>query len=670
MAVASNEKVVFEQEDVFVHTAVPTSTFYDNIIRGKLCIVEHAGQTFIHWMPITDISPSVDFEVHPLHSGEFEYGVVTTQDSSESINQPSKTTPNTAAGDISTHIRFSVMMLHSIRRSDPRLAWSYAVFILKDGSTQPALHFHSGGIKNMISSLQRYIWLTRSPLNLKLYIVQEKADVMDSNLNQLELFSESPGDAVSKFFNSAYYGTLSRFSKVTQYVVGGMGQSNLEARRPITLGELADKEEEQEFEMLESHDPDFGPVIPVARGQPLQPEEWCAFMDDEGRIKDVERLQERIFRGGIHDDIKREAWKFLLGYFSYSSTYQERAEHQNIKKEEYLKMKNQWQSLSPIQLQRFTEFASRKHSVEKDAIRTDRNHPFYKGDDNKNVKVLSDILITYCMYNFDLGYVQGMSDFLSPIFTLLEDEVETFWCFAGLMEIEQETFEMQQHLMKQQLLHLSTLLKYLYPTFAAFLDAHDCGNLYFCFRWLLINFKRDFSLGDLRTLWEAFWTQKLTPYFKLFVCVAILEREKDTMVKGQFGFNEILKHVNDLAENIDLHYVLSRAESIILQLQQTENLPEEIRELVTFPDPTLRENSDESVAPTTAEINLNSRSGIEALLKEEQMQVECYDDDKETYNCDGHDMTDSAHTDSSSTIQNQNSDEAVVELREDTKAVF
>ena len=58
-------------------------------------------------------------------------------------------------------VSFDVQEIQYIRRSDTRLAWSYIVVILKDGSTQPALHFHNGGIKQLISRLQRYIWLTR-----------------------------------------------------------------------------------------------------------------------------------------------------------------------------------------------------------------------------------------------------------------------------------------------------------------------------------------------------------------------------------------------------------------------------------------------------------------------------------------------------------------------------
>lgn len=39
-------------------------------------------------------------------------------------------------------------------------------------------------------------------------------------------------------------------------------------------------------------------------------------------------------------------------------------------------------------------------------VRTDRSLPFYDGDDNPNVDILRDILLTYSFYNFDLGYCQ------------------------------------------------------------------------------------------------------------------------------------------------------------------------------------------------------------------------------------------------------------------------
>ncbi len=72
--------------------------------------------------------------------------------------------------------------------------------------------------------------------------------------------------------------------------------------------------------------------------------------------------------------------------------------------------------------------------LEKDVNRTDRTLPFYAGDNNQNLQALNDILMTYVMYNFDLGYVQGMSDLLSPILFLMKNEVDAFWCFVGFMD--------------------------------------------------------------------------------------------------------------------------------------------------------------------------------------------------------------------------------------------
>lgn len=78
--------------------------------------------------------------------------------------------------------------------------------------------------------------------------------------------------------------------------------------------------------------------------------------------------------------------------------------------------------------------------LEKDVNRTDRTMPFYAGANNPNLELLSDILMTYIMYNFDLGYVQGMSDLLSPILAVLGNEVEAFWCFVGFMNIMVSVF--------------------------------------------------------------------------------------------------------------------------------------------------------------------------------------------------------------------------------------
>jgi hypothetical protein len=88
-------------------------------------------------------------------------------------------------------------------------------------------------------------------------------------------------------------------------------------------------------------------------------------------------------------------------------------------------------------------------TIEKDVHRTDRTIPIFAGEDiphpdpdspfadvgtNVHLEQMKDMLLTYNEYNKDLGYVQGMSDLLSPIYAVMQDDAAAFWGFVGFME--------------------------------------------------------------------------------------------------------------------------------------------------------------------------------------------------------------------------------------------
>lgn len=59
-------------------------------------------------------------------------------------------------------------------------------------------------------------------------------------------------------------------------------------------------------------------------------------------------------------------------------------------------------------------------------IRTDREHEFYSAATDasaQHLAMLLDILTTYAFTDPTLGYTQGMSDLLSPILMVVQDEV-------------------------------------------------------------------------------------------------------------------------------------------------------------------------------------------------------------------------------------------------------
>ncbi|KAH7444094.1 hypothetical protein KP509_02G064400 [Ceratopteris richardii] len=297
---------------------------------------------------------------------------------------------------------------------------------------------------------------------------------------------------------------------------------------------------------------------------PLGNEEWANYFDTEGHIALSHALRKRIFYGGIEPGLRHEVWKFLLGHFPYDSTYKQRAQLVVKKREEYLILKSQWQTITEQQAKRFTKFRERKSRIEKDVVRTDRSFEFYAGDDNSNIMTLRDILITYSFYNFDLGYCQGMSDFLSPILYVVRDESEAFWCFVSLMEHMAPNFHRDQNGMHSQLLALSKLVQLLDFPLHNYLKQADCLNYFFCFRWLLIQFKREFSYGDVLRLWEVLWTNHLTEHLHLYICVALLKSHKKKIIEEEMDFDTLLKFINELSGHINLEAALRDAEALYL----------------------------------------------------------------------------------------------------------
>ncbi len=134
-----------------------------------------------------------------------------------------------------------------------------------------------------------------------------------------------------------------------------------------------------------------------------------------------------------------------------------------------------------------------------------------------------------------VGYVQGMSDLASVILYVIHDEVDAFWSFAGLMERMEETFRADQIGIHAQLRDLECLVHFMEPAFMEYLVAQDADKLYFAFRWVLVAFKREFTVEDVMPIWEVLWSDYMTPKYQLFVCLALLQRIKDAAMAKNCG---------------------------------------------------------------------------------------------------------------------------------------
>uniref|UniRef100_A0A673H9K6 TBC1 domain family member 15 n=1 Tax=Sinocyclocheilus rhinocerous TaxID=307959 RepID=A0A673H9K6_9TELE len=487
--------------------------------------------------------------------------------------------------------------LYSLRRARFSLGRNFLVMTTRGGDPLPPLHFHRGGTRELLKAMQRYIRLAPSPMDGRLFLAYpHDSGALSQSFDELHLFDDTSADLVSRFIQDPYATTFGGFSKVTNFFRGALRhpESPLGNRSPQDAHFPHSADEEPGFELINCVK--LGPRPEVKRGKPL--DNWDQFLDPEGRVTDPQKVKKLVFRGGIVPSLRKEVWKFLLGFYPWNSTAKEREDILRVKTDEYFRMKVQWKSVSEEQEMRNSLFRGNRSLIERDVNRTDRHNSFFSGNENPGLALLHDELMTYCMYNFDLGYVQGMSDLLSPLLFVTQNEVESFWCLTGFMDLVHQNFEESQEAMKQQLLQLSLLLRALDPELCDYLDSQDSGSLCFCFRWLLIWFKREFSFEDILSLWEVLWTRLPCENFHLLMACSILESQKGELIGSNHDFNSILKHINELTMKLDLQSILCGAEAIYLQLTNCKELSVKVQEVLGLRVPSSFSEESPNSEPT------------------------------------------------------------------------
>jgi len=109
---------------------------------------------------------------------------------------------------------------------------------------------------------------------------------------------------------------------------------------------------------------------------------------------------------------------------------------------------------------------------------------------------------------------------------VIPDEADCFWCFVGLMDKMERNFDQDQSGMHNQLLALRKLVQLLDPQlFAHFECQEQCQNYLFCYRWLLLHFKREFAFDDCLRLWESLWTCAFCDQLHMYVFSNTTERK-------------------------------------------------------------------------------------------------------------------------------------------------
>ncbi|XP_063032205.1 TBC1 domain family member 16 isoform X3 [Melospiza melodia melodia] len=306
---------------------------------------------------------------------------------------------------------------------------------------------------------------------------------------------------------------------------------------------------------------------------------WLQHLNEAGQVEEEYRLRKAIFFGGIDFSIRGEVWPFLLHYYSYESTSEEREALRLQKRKEYFEIQEKRLSMSPDEQKDF--WRQVQFTVDKDVVRTDRSNQFFRGEGNPNVETMRRILLNYAVFNPAIGYSQGMSDLVAPLLAEVLDESDTFWCFVGLMQNTIFISSPRDEDMEKQLLYLRELLRLMHPRFHQHLCAlgEDGLQMLFCHRWILLCFKREFPEAEALRMWEACWAHYQTDYFHLFICVAIVVIYGDDVIEQQLPTDQMLLHFSNLAMHMNGELVLRKARSLLYQFHLLPRIPCSLHDL-------------------------------------------------------------------------------------------
>uniref|UniRef100_A0A8C8ZHN8 Small G protein signaling modulator 2 n=1 Tax=Prolemur simus TaxID=1328070 RepID=A0A8C8ZHN8_PROSS len=206
------------------------------------------------------------------------------------------------------------------------------------------------------------------------------------------------------------------------------------------------------------------------------------------------------------------------------------------------------------------------HRIDKDVQRCDRNYWYFTPC---NLERLRDVMCSYVWEHLDVGYVQGMCDLLAPLLVVLDNDQLAYSCFSHLMKRMSQNFP-NGGAMDTHFANMRSLIQILDSELFELMHQNgDYTHFYFCYRWFLLDFKRELLYEDVFAVWEVIWAAKhiSSEHFVLFIALALVEAYREIIRDNNMDFTDIIKFFNERAERHDAQEILRIARDLVHKVQ-------------------------------------------------------------------------------------------------------
>ncbi|KAL0725034.1 hypothetical protein Bca4012_039633 [Brassica carinata] len=196
------------------------------------------------------------------------------------------------------------------------------------------------------------------------------------------------------------------------------------------------------------------------------------------------------------------------------------------------------------------------------------------------------ILEAYAVYDPEIGYCQGMSDLLSPLIAVIEDDAFAFWCFVGFMSKARHNFRLDEVGIRRQLSMVSKIIKFKDIRLYRHLENLEAEDCFFVYRMVVVMFRRELTFEQTLCLWEVMWADQAairtgiakatwgrirlrappTEDLLLYAIAASVLQRRKTIIEKYSGMDEIMKECNSMAGRLDVWKLLDDAHDLVVNL--------------------------------------------------------------------------------------------------------
>ncbi|KAK8886111.1 hypothetical protein M9Y10_041571 [Tritrichomonas musculus] len=280
-------------------------------------------------------------------------------------------------------------------------------------------------------------------------------------------------------------------------------------------------------------------------------------LSDLKSFPDAKSLKNVVRDRGLSTDIRHVIWPILCNILPFEESKWK--EMLKVRTEEYLSIRNQWESFSKLQIKNFTLVRESFITIRVDVKRT---HPQESvvSVENWNV-MLTNILRSFSLWNLNVRYTQGLNDlavnfmgiFLPQIakgeLTADEAEALSFWCFSSFIETIESGITAENLMIAQtkEVKIIGQIINKFHPICFEWLRTHNLSDLLFIISSLMLAYSRSFSFNDIFRIWESIICSKSPPDFlRFFTASLIIHCFPSIMMQNECSLGRIIQSIDKM----------------------------------------------------------------------------------------------------------------------------